>query len=404
MPEHSGPQWLVRRSWGERIPWLSCLLLTWSFVACGGGSQPSRDLGRALDGGIGRALTSPTWTPEQLSLLDVRHAFPENDALLHQPRGMCWLGSVLLVADRGDMAIRRFDARAVHLGSMGREGEGPGEFRSLWGLTCAPDGRRFAVTDPVLARVSFFDANGQFLYSTQTPDTPGGWPFVGEITIGRDGLWYATWLHRMIGPVLRPEEWEGVRLIRGWTESGDQIAEFGEPLEYENSAMQQALNEPDLAIHSDTLWLLIKGSAMVQPFSTDGKPAGRRIYLPVYERGMEPTVATVGAGGVPTNGVSYQPNVGGIAIVQDSLFVVVRYMNWHRVLLGDESEPSYWDVDSYLEILDRAGRAIAGFPVPGRLEEVASDGQHTVALRSRSPKDGTGSVWVAVLPEFPASR
>jgi hypothetical protein len=65
----------------------------------------------------------------------------------------------IVVADGGSSQIRFFDPSGVHIETVGRAGEGPGEFRfigSMWRL--AADS--LVVTD--LAGVTFMDSDGQF--------------------------------------------------------------------------------------------------------------------------------------------------------------------------------------------------------------------------------------------------
>jgi hypothetical protein len=72
------------------------------------------------------------------------------------------------VADAQTATIRRFAADGRYLGSVGRRGEGPGEFRDLAGLQRMPDGR-FAAWDAPLARISFFDSAGSYLSLVRVP-------------------------------------------------------------------------------------------------------------------------------------------------------------------------------------------------------------------------------------------
>jgi hypothetical protein len=77
-------------------------------------------------------------------------------------------GGVVLMADRSLFAydsdqrlVHHFDPVGVHLGSFGREGEGPGEFRRLATLT-ALNGDLIA-HDSRSRRISSFDTNGRLL-------------------------------------------------------------------------------------------------------------------------------------------------------------------------------------------------------------------------------------------------
>jgi hypothetical protein len=72
-------------------------------------------------------------------------------------------GGTLVIADTRLLALRLFSPNGTYLGDAGREGEGPGEYRSLEGVRPHPEG--FAVWDPRNARVSVFNEAGAFLRS-----------------------------------------------------------------------------------------------------------------------------------------------------------------------------------------------------------------------------------------------
>ena len=65
----------------------------------------------------------------------------------------------LVVADGQAYEIRIFDGEGRHLRSLGREGEGPGEFESLQGAWPVTDGGIVAA-DPTLERITQFDGEG----------------------------------------------------------------------------------------------------------------------------------------------------------------------------------------------------------------------------------------------------
>ena len=74
----------------------------------------------------------------------------------------------LWIADAQASTIRRFDVNGRYLGSVGRNGEGPGEFRNLAGLQRTPGGR-VAAWDSRLKRVSFFDDAGEYIETVRVP-------------------------------------------------------------------------------------------------------------------------------------------------------------------------------------------------------------------------------------------
>ena len=63
-----------------------------------------------------------------------------------------------LVADGGLQALKFFDSQGVYLRSLGREGDGPGEFRGLYRVAELED-RRIAALDFALARVTIFSTD-----------------------------------------------------------------------------------------------------------------------------------------------------------------------------------------------------------------------------------------------------
>jgi hypothetical protein len=87
---------------------------------------------------------------------DERYTFGSVIAVAVTTDGTMW------VADRMLYKIRRYDANGVHVGDVGRRGEGPGEFSSLNGLRSLSDGR-LAAWDPALSRVSRFNTDGTYV-------------------------------------------------------------------------------------------------------------------------------------------------------------------------------------------------------------------------------------------------
>ncbi len=68
------------------------------------------------------------------------------------------------IEDASDMAIKVFDQAGKFLRTIGRKGEGPGEFTSIRYIFPLPNGR-LLVTDDLARRTNFFGPEGQFLSS-----------------------------------------------------------------------------------------------------------------------------------------------------------------------------------------------------------------------------------------------
>jgi hypothetical protein len=73
----------------------------------------------------------------------------------------------IVVTNGGSKEIRFYDASGAHLRSIGREGEGPGEFRSLSWVQWLP-GDSLLAYDFQVRRLSVFDPAGEFVRSFQT--------------------------------------------------------------------------------------------------------------------------------------------------------------------------------------------------------------------------------------------
>jgi hypothetical protein len=73
----------------------------------------------------------------------------------------------MVIADIQVPALRMFSPEGTYLGDAGREGEGPGEYKSLLGVSSHPEG--FAIWDPRNVRVSVFDEAGHYLRSFRVP-------------------------------------------------------------------------------------------------------------------------------------------------------------------------------------------------------------------------------------------
>jgi len=72
----------------------------------------------------------------------------------------------IYITDVQDLVIKVFDPNGKYLRTIGRKGEGPGEFKSIQSHAFLPDGR-LLVMDYSAHRSSFFDSSGNFIESYQ---------------------------------------------------------------------------------------------------------------------------------------------------------------------------------------------------------------------------------------------
>lgn len=78
----------------------------------------------------------------------------------------------IFIADSQDQAIKIFEPNGEFIRSIGRKGEGPGEFSFLGYLTFLPD-EKLLVMDSMAMRLSLFDSEGDFLTSYHWTHRPG---------------------------------------------------------------------------------------------------------------------------------------------------------------------------------------------------------------------------------------
>lgn len=97
-----------------------------------------------------------TWSLDQESAV----VLGSDEHFFDRVRGVVTLpGGVTAVADDGLRNVRAFDASGRLLWTFGREGDGPGEFRSVGGLWLAPDGT-LGVWDGASRRITYVDTGG----------------------------------------------------------------------------------------------------------------------------------------------------------------------------------------------------------------------------------------------------
>jgi hypothetical protein len=108
----------------------------------------------------GAAVGQVQWTIEPVPLLDVAGINTGGEVIFGYVAGATRLtNGTLLIADRSDNSIRRVDSAGRPLGTGGRTGSGPGEFRSMiWAGGCGADS--LLIWDLQQRRASMIGPNG----------------------------------------------------------------------------------------------------------------------------------------------------------------------------------------------------------------------------------------------------
>lgn len=154
-----------RSPFAHRIP---LALLATAAAACGPESTSTGDLTMTTDtvGGVVRVTNTgiaPAWQllpvvsigPASLAETGAPEEFGRVNGVALGPDG------TLFVADGFNHEVRAFGLDGVHRRTFGRNGEGPGEFRSLYSLAWVGD--RLLTLDPNLGRIGAFSAEGEWL-------------------------------------------------------------------------------------------------------------------------------------------------------------------------------------------------------------------------------------------------
>lgn len=137
------------------------------------------------------AQSTPHWRyTEELRIgseEDDPKGFSDIRGILVDRKGNIWIieGSL--------QEIRVFDPSGRHLKTIGRNGQGPGEFTYPDGLAMAPDGMIW-VHDPKNGRFSIFDQDGKFVRQQLAP--AGGYSYTWSGGIDRQGRIWDRIFHR----------------------------------------------------------------------------------------------------------------------------------------------------------------------------------------------------------------
>lgn len=128
------------------------------------------------------------------------------------------------IEDDSDMAIKVFGPQGKYLRTIGRKGNGPGEFENIGYLFILPDGR-LMVTDYGNRRTSFLDPNGDYLSSFQWRRS------MGQVHLASDT---SITLSEYVYSEEKSELW-----IKTVGQSGEELINFGQFTQAESKTLRQ---------------------------------------------------------------------------------------------------------------------------------------------------------------------
>ncbi len=264
------------------------------------------------------------------------------------------------VLDSRDARIARFDRLGGYLGSFGRSGDGPGEFRAPTDMALLPDGS-LAVVDFELLRLSLFDLNGRFLDSASLRLTPG------QVKARSDGRLYVHGQARQLVVSMNislsdPEEEPA--LLDVVTTGGERVGGVGKMEEYEGLMLGQWMNRVYLGVTSgDSLVVNYLGTDQLKVYGPDGALARvvhRNLPFEPVEAREESNVSPDGY-----ISMSFQFDLlsTGLAVSPDGSFwaVVLPVTATDRregIEEGDEIPQQY-----AIDLFDRTGRWLGRHPL-----------------------------------------
>lgn len=142
-----------------------------ALAACGGGEDAAPGVRTEVVDGV-TLVHNPAAPlhPDKTVRFELEMSFAtaeEGPGAVFKPGAFAIDGSGrVLIYDASDRAVKVFDPDGRHLRTIGRAGEGPGEFQSVFYMGCLPDGG-LLIMDAQARRTSIFGPDGNFSSSYQ---------------------------------------------------------------------------------------------------------------------------------------------------------------------------------------------------------------------------------------------
>jgi hypothetical protein len=170
----------MKRPGIDPTPVWVCVLMGWLLVtACGSGEVPGVMGGWEgtvvqEDGAtVVRTSAGSVWTQpvrlDELFTVDAENRGPP----LADVRGIAVADGRIYVLDVLEAALHIYDTVGVYLETVGRPGEGPGEFQRPVDLAVDSEGDRVLVRDARLRRITVLSLDGSLVTTWTTPTVPG---------------------------------------------------------------------------------------------------------------------------------------------------------------------------------------------------------------------------------------
>ena len=293
----------------------------------------------------------PMWGPESapFTLTEVLGSETSGDTILFSRPLAVSTGrdGTRYVLDQRSQRIWMFDRSGEESGSIGRNGEGPGEFGSPVDLAILSDGS-LAVLDPSNLRISFFESDGRFVRAVRIEER------LGQLEpAGPDRLFVYRRDRTMSGRTMVPELDPANPQILVLDVDGNREAEIAPRHVVTGQMVDVYVNKLFMApLPGDSLLLTYQGLARAEVWSPLGELARVMHRTPPFE--LEPPVFEERpdpSGGSGMIGYEYDLLSSGLAVHPDGQFwAILVPQGAARVrtpLLGESEIPEFWSIDLF---------------------------------------------------------
>jgi hypothetical protein len=245
-----------------------------ALAACSGGGEPAGSeewrSETMTEGDVTtvRTISGSIWggTARLDEELSIGVEAGDDPYMLGSVRALATDGEEIFVLDQQVPVIRVYDAAGRHLRDIGKDGEGPGEFRRPESMVLGPDGRIF-VRDPRTGRITIFSKQGA---AVGTIPVRSGFSTSNPMVITHDGTLYN---YQLLNQGADVRDWQLALVPRseGETEEGEPIR----PPELDFEQMRiEARREGSTSINSvpfapSSSWTLAPSGAVIAGVSTD---------------------------------------------------------------------------------------------------------------------------------------
>ncbi|MFC2166393.1 NHL repeat-containing protein [Acidobacteriota bacterium] len=174
----------------------------------------------------------------------------------------------IYVLDSGNHRIQKFSADGTFLATIGRQGQGPGEFQYPQSLAVDPDGNLY-ISDMGNRKIHVLKPGGGELHTLELTDLEIGnirTTTSGRIVMGGGGGMM------MIGPGGINEDQDLGKLFTILDKEGKVIQEFGEKLDFKDFLMNRSGNRYHFAVDkTGNMYVAFDVQNRIEKYSPEGK-------------------------------------------------------------------------------------------------------------------------------------